>query len=140
MPTESISMRKLKEILRLKYQAKLSHRKIAKSLSISPSTISNYITRAKMMGIEAWPLSEEWNDTKLSRHFLQTQHTPRTAIPPPSWPEFQLELKGKGVTKQLLWQEYVERNSDNHYSYPQLSRHYKEWAGKLQPRPSKYSL
>ena len=52
MPTESISMRKLKEILRLKYQAKLSHRKIAKSLSISPSTISNYITRAKMMGMK----------------------------------------------------------------------------------------
>ena len=53
MPTESISMRKLKEILRLKYQAKLSHRKIAKSLSISPSTISNYITRAKMMGLRS---------------------------------------------------------------------------------------
>jgi DNA-binding transcriptional regulator LsrR (DeoR family) len=53
MPTEPISMRKLKEILRLKYQAKLSHRKIAKSLSISASTISNYITSAKMIGIEA---------------------------------------------------------------------------------------
>jgi DNA-binding transcriptional regulator LsrR (DeoR family) len=51
MPTEPISMRKLKEILRLKYQAKLSHRKIAKNLSISASTISNYITRAKMIGI-----------------------------------------------------------------------------------------
>jgi len=63
MPTESISMRKLKEILRLKYQAKLSHRKIAKSLSISPSTISNYITRAKMMGIEAWPLRK-----RLAKH------------------------------------------------------------------------
>jgi transposase len=133
MPTESISMRKLKEILRLKYQSKLSHRKIAKSLSISPSTISNYITRAKMLGIEAWPLPDEWNDTKLSKHFLQTQHTPRTAIPLPNWPEFQLELKCKGVTKQLLWQEYVERNSDNYYSYPQLCRHYKEWASKLQP-------
>lgn len=133
MPTESISMRKLKEILRLKYQAKLSHRKIAKSLSISASTISNYIARAKMIGIEDWPLPDEWNDTKLNQHFLQTKHTPRTAIPLPNWPEFQLELKRKGVTKQLLWQEYVERNSDNHYSYPQLCRYYKEWSRKLQP-------
>ncbi len=107
MPTEPISMRKLKEILRLKYQAKLSHRKIAKSLSISASTISNYITRAKMIGIEGWPLSDEWSDTKLSKHFLQTQHTPRTAIALPNWADFQLELKRKGVTKQLLWQEYA---------------------------------
>ena len=50
MPAESISMRKLKEILRLKYQAKLSHRKIGTSLSISPGTVSTYINRAKLMG------------------------------------------------------------------------------------------
>lgn len=133
MPTESISMRKLKEILRLKYQAKLSNRSIAKSLSISPSTISTYLTRAKMIGIEAWPLPKQWNDAKLRKQFLQTKHTPRTAIPLPNWPEFQRELKRKGVTKQLLWQEYVERNSRNYYSYPQLCRHYKTWASKLQP-------
>lgn len=133
MPTESISMRKLKEILRLKYQAKLSNRKIAKSLSISPGTVSTYITRAKMMGLVSWPLPDKWSDTKLNHQFLQTKHTPRTAIPLPNWPEFQLELKRKGVTKQLLWQEYAERNSNNHYSYPQLCRHYKSWASKLQP-------
>jgi len=133
MPTEHISMRKLKEILRLKYHAKLKHRKIARSLSISPSTVSNYITRAKMLGIETWPLPPEWDDVKLNRAFLQTKNTPRTAIPLPDWPTFQKELKRKGVTKQLLWQEYVERNSDNHYSYPQLCRHYKEWARRLQP-------
>ena len=49
MPTESISMRKLKEILRLKFEAKLSHRKIGTSLSISPGTVSTYINRAKSM-------------------------------------------------------------------------------------------
>ena len=57
MPAESISMRKLKEILRLKYEAKLSHRQIGSSLSISPGTVSTYINRAKLMGIEDWPFS-----------------------------------------------------------------------------------
>jgi len=133
MPAESISMRKLKEILRLKYESKLPHRQIGASLSISPGTVSTYVNRAKKMGIESWPLPPEWDDIRLSQEFLQTKITPRTAIPLPNWAEFFKQLKFKGVTKQLLWHEYVERNPDNHYSYPQLCRHYKEWLGCQQP-------
>lgn len=133
MPTESISMRKLKEILRLKYEAKLSHRKIGSSLSISPGTVSTYINRAKLMGIEDWPLPVEWDEVKLNKHFLQTKIKPRTAIPLPNWLLFHPQLKRKGVTKQLLWQEYVERHADNHYSYPQMCRIYKEWLSRQQP-------
>ncbi|EJE8676192.1 sigma-70 family RNA polymerase sigma factor, partial [Vibrio parahaemolyticus] len=51
MPTPSITMRKLKEILRLKYGAKLSHRQIARSLSISASVVSRYANRASQLGI-----------------------------------------------------------------------------------------
>ena len=133
MPTEPISMRKLKEILRLKYECKLSNRKIGTSLSISPGTVSTYINRAKTMGVDSWPLSEEWDDIKLNQHFLKTKITPRTAIPLPNWIDFYRESKRKGVTKQLLWQEYCERNPNNHYSYPQLCRIYKEWLGRQQP-------
>ena len=133
MPAEAISMRKLKEILRLKYEAKLAHRKIAKSLSISPGTVSIYVQRASLMGIHSWPLSGEWDDIRLHREFLRTKHSPRTAIVLPDWVQFHQELKRKGVTKQLLWQEYTERHPNNHYSYPQLCRHYKQWLRVLQP-------
>lgn len=133
MPAEPISMRKLKEILRLKYESKLSNRKIGTSLSISPGTVSAYINRAKLMGIESWPLPEDWDDIKLSKQFLQTKITPRTKIPLPNWSTFYNELKKKGVTKQLLWQEYVERNPHNHYSYQQLCRLYKKWLSCQQP-------
>ncbi len=51
MPTPSITMRKLKEILRLKYGAKLSHRQIARSLSISAFVVSRYANRASQLGI-----------------------------------------------------------------------------------------
>ena len=81
-------MRKLKEILRLKYEAKLSHLKIGASLSISPGTVSTYINRAKLMGIEEWPLPIQWDDVKLNKHFIQTKIQPRTAIPLPNWGYF----------------------------------------------------
>jgi len=99
MPAESISMRKLKEILRLKYEAKLSHRKIGASLSISPGTVSSYVNRAKLMGIERWPLPPIWDDITLNKCFLQTKIKPRTAIPLPNWSEFNSQSKKKGVTK-----------------------------------------
>ena len=133
MPTESISMRKLKEILRLKFEAKLSHRKIGTSLFISPGTVSTYINRAKSMGIEGWPLPPDWDDIKLNKAFIQTKVEPRMAIPLPNWLVFHPQLKTKGVTKQLLWQEYVERNADNHYSYPQMCRIYRDWLSRQQP-------
>ena len=133
MPKKPITMRKLKEIIRQKYQAKLGNRQIAASLSISAGTVSTYLNRAILMGINSWPIPDDWDDARLDREFLQTKITPRTAIPVPDWPQFELELKRKGVTKQLLWQEYAERNADNHYSYPQLCRHYKEWKRCQQP-------
>lgn len=133
MPAGSISMRKLKEILRLKYDRRCSHRQIAKNLSISPSTVSTYVNRALQLGLDTWPLPTEWDDIKLSKQFLQTTITPRTAISLPNWPEFHNQLKHKGVTKLLLWQEYSERHADNHYSYQQLCRIYKTWVGCQQP-------
>ena len=83
MPAESISMQKLKEILCLKYEAKLSNRKIRASLSISPGTVSNNINRAKLIGIESWPFPTQWDGVKLNKHFLQTKIPLRTAIPSP---------------------------------------------------------
>ena len=73
MPTAPISMRKLKEILRLKYGAKLSHRQIAASLTISPSSVSTYANRAGQLGIVDWPLDAKWDDVTLKQAFFNTQ-------------------------------------------------------------------
>ena len=66
-------MRKLKEILRLKYGAKLSHRQIAASLTISPSSVSTYANRAGQLGIVDWPLDAKWDDVTLKQAFFNTQ-------------------------------------------------------------------
>ena len=98
MSTVPISMRKLKEILRLKYGCLLSHRQVAKSLSISPSVVSRYANRAAQMGITSWPLPQEWDDAKLNREFLKTKVKTKSSIPVPDWSVIYQELKHKTLT------------------------------------------
>lgn len=137
MSARPISVRKLKEILRCKYQGKLTHRQIALSLSISASTVSYYVNRAAQLGITDWPLAPIWDDVTLERAFLKTVAVHKTQHKPlPNWAGVYQELKApgrKGVTLELLWQEYAERSPEQHYSYNHFCRLYKEWAAVLQP-------
>jgi transposase len=126
MPTAPLTMRKLKEILRLKYGAQLTHRQIANSLSISPSSVSTYANRAAQLGIKAWPLSEDWDDARLQREFLTTKvQLKKLAIP--DWNCVRQELTSKTMTLQLLWEEYSEQYPASHYSYNHYCRLYKSW-------------
>ncbi len=97
MPTAPISMRKLKEILRLKYGAGLSHRQIGRSLAISPSVVSRYANRAAQLGIKQWPLPAEWDDAALKHAFLQTQVKMKKHSLP-DWATAHKELRNKCVT------------------------------------------
>lgn len=126
MPTKPITMRKLKDILRLKFSAKLSHRQIARSLSISPSVISTYVNRAAQLGITGWPLDESWTDTKLTAQFLTTKVKPKKYTLP-DWSVVKQELAHPHVTLQLLWEEYVQQHPGRHYSYNHYCRCYKAW-------------
>ena len=128
MPTATISMRKLKEILRLKYGAKLTHRQIAKSLSISPSSVSTYANRAAQLGIIDWPLDEIWDETRLKRAFFNTSvQSKQYALP--DWSTIKDSLTCKTMTLLLLWQEYAEQHPEGHYSYNHFCRQYKVWLG-----------
>ena len=97
MPMVPIFMRKLKKILRLKYGCAMGHRQIAKSLSISPSTVSTYANRAAQLGITHWPLEEKWSDAALSKVFVHTQPIPQQRAVP-DWAVVHLELKHKTLT------------------------------------------
>lgn len=132
MPTPSITMRKLKEILRLKYGAKLSHRQIARSLSISASVVSRYANRAAQLGIAEWPLPDEWDDVTLSRAFLKTNITTKKYALP-NWVEVHQQLSNKTVTLLTQWEEYAERHSDGYYSYNHYCRLYKAWRKTTNP-------
>lgn len=132
MPTTPISMKKLTDILRLKYGCKLSHRAIATSLSISPSVVSRYANRAAQLGIQDWPLDDKWNERSLTDAFLKTK-VKQMKGSLPDWGVVHQELKNKTLTLQLLWEEYTERNPANHYSYNHYCRMYRDWLGRQKP-------
>jgi len=117
MAKERLSMRKIKEILRLKRDCNLSNRQIAESCSISHSTVADYLLRAKLAGL-SWPLDPELDDAAIENLlFPVTQNPVPAKRQMPDMGYLYRELKKKSVTFQLLWYEYKQA--------------YRQWAKKL---------
>lgn len=136
MAQERLTMRKIKEILRLKYEAKLSNRAIAGACKVSNSTVGEYLRQAETAGIR-WPLGEIGEDELYKKLFpgkggLKTEQE----YPMPDWEEVQKEKRQKGTTLQLLWQEYKEKYPEG-YQYSQYCEHYQRWK-KSRIEPSKH--
>lgn len=122
-----LTMRKIKEVLRLKYENALSDSKIAESCWIARSTVSDYINRAKSSGI-TWPIPEGMDEAQLERLLFPARGD--TAFGPkaePDWLSVYKELKYPQVTKTLLWLEYKEHYPQG-YQYSQFCERYKKWA------------
>jgi transposase len=125
-------MRKIKESLRLHHECKLKNREIGRSLSISHSTVGEYLNRAKEAGL-GWPLPVDLDDEALEQLlFARPGRDPDDEIPLPDWRQVHRELRKKGVTRLLLWQEYRDDHPDG-YSYSRFCELYHEWARKLKP-------
>ncbi|MCC6153747.1 MAG: IS21 family transposase [Candidatus Hydrogenedentes bacterium] len=123
-------MRKIQEVLRLKWEGKLSNRAIAESCGIGETTVREYLRRAVRAGL-SWPLPEGMDEAGLEQLLFSaplSEGTPKR--PTPNWPEVHQELKGKGVTLFLLWQEYKQARPDG-YQYSQFCEHYRRWSGTL---------
>jgi len=106
MPAQRISMREIKDVLRLKQAHKFSNRKIARACGISRPTVAEYLLRAKAAQL-SWPLPAELTDSQLEqRLFPPAPLLPAHERGIPDWPSVYQDLKGKGVTLLLLWQEY----------------------------------
>ena len=127
-----LTMRKIKDILRLRHEAGLSYRAIAQSLNIGYGTVVDYLTRAKQAGL-SWPIPEDLCERDLGRLLFPTQPvTGQRRFAEPDFPAIHLELKNKTVTKQLLWQEYRQQHPEDGYSYAQFCHRYKSWLGRQQ--------
>ena len=129
MPAKRLSMRKIREILRLKFECGQTNRKIAGSCSISRSTVADYLLRAGAAGL-SWPVPDELDDAILERLLFPPLEAISKARPAPDWAETHQELKRKGVTLALLWQEYKEKHPEG-YQYSWFCHQYTNWAGTL---------
>lgn len=124
-----LSMRKIREVLRLFFAASLSIRAIARSLQVSPATVGDYIRRAEVAGL-TWPLPEGLDDAALERRLFPPAKPTGTPRPLPDWAEVHRELRRKGVTLALLWQEYKALHPDG-LQYSWFCEQYRAWAGRL---------
>ena len=131
MPKKRLSMRKIEEVLRLKYEVGLSHREIGKSCAMSASTVSEYVTHAKAAGV-SWPLAEGVSEEELYRQLFPERGSKRRERPEPHWGTIHKELQRKGVTLSLLWQEYRQEEPQG-YGYSQFCAHYQAWSKQLKP-------
>jgi len=127
MSTKRLSMRKIREVLRLKYGLQKSIREISQSCLIGKGTVSDYLLRASAAGI-SWPLPEDLDDTRLERLLFPSSGPFRRNLPMPCWTEVHEELKRKGVTLALLWHEYKEKHP-NGYQYSWFCHEFKRWSG-----------
>lgn len=131
MPGKRLPMRKIREVMRLKYQLGLPHRSISAACSLGASTISEYVQKAKERGL-SWPLPEELDDAKLEKLLYKAPAPATTPHVVPDWAYLHRELKRPGVTVMLLWMEYKAERQDG-YSYSRFCELYARWLAKLRP-------
>ncbi len=130
MPAQRLSMRKIKEVLRLCWAHGLSKRKTARSCGISRPAVDEYLRRAEAAGL-SWPLPAELDDGTLERLLFPAAPTlPAPVRGLPDWSTINRELKRKGVTLFLLWQEYRAHHPQG-YQYSWFCEHYRAWQGRL---------
>jgi len=111
-------------MLRLKKERGLSHRQIARSLSISISTVTDCLRRVDQAGL-SWPLADDLDERTLEERLYRSPASPSNRTFP-NYGEIDLELRRKGVTLQLLWQEYKERTPEG-YEYSQFCAHFSRY-------------
>ncbi len=131
MATKRLPMRKLREILKLKYETGLAHREIAKACGIGAGTVSAYVHRAREAGL-SWPLPDELDDESLEARLFTLGTVAGAARALPHWAHVHEELKRPGVTLQLLWLEYFQSYPEG-YRYSQFCELYRRWRGRLAP-------
>jgi len=131
MPRERLSMRKIKEVLRLRWEAGLSQREIGISCRLGRSTVRDYLLRAEAAGL-SWPLPEEMDEEQLEQLLFPPPPDAVRHRPLPDWATLHQELRRKGMTLGLLWQEYRAAHPDG-YGYSQFCARYHQWANALEP-------
>jgi len=123
-------MRTVREILRLHFEHNLSQRAIARACSVSPTTVGDYLERVGQSGRD-WQALSALNDSSLKTLLYPDGGKPARK-PLPDFDYLRLEMKKKGVTLQLLWEEYRSIHPDG-YSRSQFCELYHQHGRTLDP-------
>ena len=132
MPTTRLSMRRIRDLLRLRHAQGLSERAIATSLGMSKGAVGGYLARARAAGL-SWPLPPELDDDALELLLFPGQvGSGRPERPVPDWARIDRELRRPGVTRALLWEEYRAAHPDG-FGYTWFCGRFDAWKGRTCP-------
>ena len=134
MPAERVSMRRVREILRLKYECDASDRAIAVAMGVERSTVRLYLDRVGAAGL-SWPLPATLTEAALEALLfapLGGSQPGKRFKDEPEWTRVHHELRRPGVTLLLLWEEYRAAQPGG-YGYSRWCELYRSWEGRLSP-------
>lgn len=130
MPKQRMSLPMIKDVIRLKWHARLSHERIATTLKVSKGVVAKYVGLASAAGLD-WETVQDWSEQRLSTALLP-RSTASQPFVEPDWGRIHRELDRKGMTLMLLWQEYVAAHPEQRtWRYTQFCEHYKAFTSRL---------
>ena len=130
MPQERLSMRKIRDVLRYRHSTHLSLEAIARALNISKGVVAKYLRLAVAAGL-TWPLPDDLDDSGLEKLLYRQASAREATFAEPDYARVHQELKKKGVTLTLLWEEYLQTFGERGFQYTAFCTRYRDWAGKL---------
>ncbi|MBE7417373.1 MAG: IS21 family transposase [Ideonella sp.] len=129
MPTNRITMRQIRQALRLHLEAGLSYAQVARAVGIGKGTVGKFMLLARAAGVD-WTVAQTLSDEQLEA-LLYRPAVPRSSRQlEPDYAWVHQELKRPGVTLQLLWEEY-QRGAEQAYKYTSFCVKYRAWAAAL---------
>jgi transposase len=130
MPPPRMDIRMIKDVLRLKLHGGLSHEAIGRSLSISKGVVARYVSLAAAGGLD-WATVAGLGEAELERRLLGRSAEDARVVEP-DFGRIHVELRRKGVTLTLLWQEYrATHEGERTWGLTQFCEHYKRYAKTL---------
>jgi transposase len=132
-----ISMKKVREVLRLHLMMQLSPRKIKGATGVARTTVQDYIKRCDETGITIDELDAINDDTLQLKLFgEQKASTIKSTKVMPDYDYVHTELKQAKKTKvtlTFLWEAYKSEYGDRAYEYTQYRVYYRRYKQKLNP-------
>lgn len=129
MPRERTPMQLHREIIRLAFQLQLSANEIHRATKLSRGAVQTCIKKANAVGL-TWPLPDNLTDQALEEILYPRARKTTGKYALPDFEKIQSELRRKGVTLALLWDEYREEHPNDFYCYAHYAKLYNRWLGK----------
>ena len=127
-----MSMRKIREVLRLTHELGFSVRAVCEATGVGKTAVGDYVRRAKLAGI-TWPIPAELGEADLERLLFAPADVHGGATKPlPDWAKVHAELKRRSVTLMTLWEEHRAEHAGG-YGYSRFCELYGEWRRRLSP-------